>query len=162
MQKAKFVFLDRDGILNTERKEYTYSLDHFSMVAGIGEALASLKEKGYRFAVATNQSGIAKGIYQVDNMHEVNEAIQEHLTHFGVRLEAFYYCPHHPDYSLCLCRKPGSSMLERAIARFNADKSKSWFIGDKERDIEAGKKAGLNTLLVDSNEDLRRHLEKFE
>lgn len=161
MQSDRFIFLDRDGVLNTDRKEYTYHLDHFSMVVGIGEALAALKERGYRFAVATNQSGIAKGVYELKDMRHINGVIQRNLEPFGIDIEAFYYCPHHPDYSLCLCRKPDSSLLERAIARFNADKNKSWYIGDKDRDIRAGKKAGLNTLLIDSNEDLRGHLNKF-
>jgi len=161
METGKFVFLDRDGILNRERKEYTYSLSHFSMVEGVGEALATLKDKGYQFVVATNQSGLAKGIYKRDDMQTIHNAIVKELEPFGVEILDFYYCPHHPDYSLCLCRKPDSSMLERAAARFNADKEYSWFIGDKQRDIDAGAKAGLNTLLVASNEDLRPHLHKF-
>lgn len=153
--------MDRDGILNRERKEYTYSLDHFAMVEGVGEALAALKEKGYQFAVATNQSGLAKGIYKRADMQTIHDTIEKELEPFDVKILDFYYCPHHPDYSLCLCRKPDSSMLERAVARFGADKTQSWFIGDKQRDIDAGIKAGLNTLLVDSNEDLRPHLHKF-
>lgn len=161
MELQKFVFLDRDGILNRERKEYTYSLDHFAMVEGVGEALAALKAKGYKFVVATNQSGLAKGIYQRSDMQTIHDTIEKELLPYGVKILDFYYCPHHPDFSLCMCRKPDSGMLERAVARFGADKKRSWFIGDKQRDIDAGVKAGLLTLLVDSNEDLRPHLEKF-
>lgn len=159
MQKQKVVFLDRDGVLNTERKEYTYSLDHFSIVAGIGEALAALRDRGFIFVVATNQSGIAKGIYKHEDMNTINNTIAKNLKEYGVEIKEWYYCPHHNTISTCTCRKPDSGMLERGIARFNADKSKSWFIGDKERDIEAGKKAGLRTLKIESNEDLRQHVE---
>ncbi len=159
MQMQKVIFLDRDGVLNTERKEYTFSLDHFSMVKGIGEALAQLRDKGFIFVVATNQSGIAKGIYTHGDMHIINNAIAKNLAEYGVEIKEWYYCPHYPTWSLCTCRKPDSGMLERGIARFNADKSKSWFIGDKERDIDAGKKAGLLTLQIESNEDLGQHVE---
>ncbi|MBI1183416.1 HAD-IIIA family hydrolase [bacterium] len=158
MEKTKIIFLDRDGVLNTERKEYTYHLSHFSMVEGIGDALAALKEKGFLFVVATNQSGIAKGIYTRSDMQTINKAIAQHLANYGVEIAAWYYCPHHPDYSLCTCRKPDSGMLERGLARFKGNKTKSWFIGDKERDIEAGKKAGLLTLKIESNEDLRPYI----
>lgn len=161
MEKSKVIFLDRDGVLNIERKEYTYSLSHFGIVPGIGEALQALKAKGFKFVVATNQSGIAKGIYKHEDMHTINSTLAAHLATFDVSIEEWYYCPHHPDYSLCTCRKPDSGMLERGIARFNADKSKSWFIGDKERDIQAGKKAGLLTLHIESNEDLRNYVEQL-
>lgn len=161
MELQKFVFLDRDGVLNKERGSYTYSLDHFSMVEGVGEALAILRDRGYQFAVITNQAGLAKGLYQVADMTSIHNAIDNYLKNFGIAIRAYYYCPHHPDYSKCFCRKPGSSMLERAAARFNADIPNSWFIGDKERDMEAGRKAGLKTLLVASNEDLRNRLDGF-
>lgn len=154
MSQHPFIFLDRDGVLNTERKNYTYSLEHFSMVANIGEALATLRDKGFRFVVVTNQSGIAKGIYQKADMEKIHRQIDAELAKFKVEIECYYYCPHHPTKTRCLCRKPNSQMLEKAIARFQASKKHSWFIGDKERDIEAGQKAGLNTLQIDSNEDL--------
>ena len=162
MVEQKFVFLDRDGVLNQERGEYTYALNHFKMVEGVGEALATLRDKGYAFAVATNQSGLAKGLYSESDMHTIHNAIDTYLKDFGVQILDYYYCPHHPSFSKCLCRKPGSSMLERAAARFNADLSKSWFVGDKERDMEAGRQVGLKTLLVTSNEDLRRRIDEFD
>lgn len=162
MGNRKFVFLDRDGVLNRERGEYTYSLDHFSMVEGVGEALALLRDKGFAFAVVTNQSGIAKGLYTEHDMHRIHKAVDAYLKDYGVDVLAYYYCPHHPSFSKCLCRKPDSSMLERAAARFDADISNSWFVGDKERDMQAGRKAGLKTLLVASNEDLRNRVQEFE
>lgn len=151
----KLIILDRDGVLNLERGEHTYHLHHLAMVPGIGEALAALAHRGYLFAVATNQSGIAQGIYNTGDMHQIHRAIAQYLQGYGVHIEAFYYCPHHPGVGKCLCRKPNSGMLERAVARFRAQVGLSWMIGDKDRDIEAGTRIGLNTLLIPANSDLR-------
>mgnify|MGYP000563138652 CR=1 FL=1 len=161
MNQRKMIFLDRDGILNTERGTYTFDLAHFSMVEGIGSALKSLKDKGYGFAVVTNQGGITKGIYAREEMHQINQAIARHLSDFSIDIEEFYYCPHHTDFGRCLCRKPDSLLLEKAIARSHAAVDRSWFIGDKERDMEAGRKAGLQTFLLPSNESLIPHLHLF-
>jgi D-glycero-D-manno-heptose 1,7-bisphosphate phosphatase len=152
---TKLIVLDRDGVLNQERGEHTYRPQDLAMVEGIGEALALLAGEGFQFAVATNQSGIALGLYTLGQMHQIHEAIASYLGQYGVCIAAFYYCPHHPSAGKCLCRKPNSGMLERAVARLGAQVAQSWMIGDKHRDVEAGSRIGLNTLLIPSNSDLR-------
>jgi D-glycero-D-manno-heptose 1,7-bisphosphate phosphatase len=86
---------------------------------------------------------------------EIHAGLKDFFAKENIDIKEFYYCPHHPSASACICRKPDSQMLEKAIARFNIDASQSWFIGDTDRDIEAGKKAGVKTLLIPANADLR-------
>jgi D-glycero-D-manno-heptose 1,7-bisphosphate phosphatase len=154
----KAVFLDRDGILIRERGDYNYKSSDIDMVEGIAEALRELSKYGFIFIVITNQGGIGKGLYTHGRVKEIHRQLKAFFAMENIRITDFFYCPHHPQSSACLCRKPDSLMLEKAMALYNIDPSKSWFIGDNERDELAGKKAGLRTLLVPSNVDLREHI----
>lgn len=147
----KAIFLDRDGVLIRERGDYTWLLDDLKVNDGVVEALKKLSDAGFLLIVISNQAGIAKGIYtkeQADYLHL-------HLNRFfmvqGICISEFYYCPHHPTVSNCICRKPNSQLLEKALARFNIDPTISWFIGDADRDIEAGEKAGIRTFKLEVN-----------
>jgi D-glycero-D-manno-heptose 1,7-bisphosphate phosphatase len=151
----KAIFLDRDGVLITERGDYNYLPEHIDIVEGSAEALRWLQAKGYLLIVITNQGGIAKGLYTHSRVNEIHKEIKSFYKIYGVHIKDFYYCPHHPSTGECLCRKPESLMLEKAIARFDIEPSVSWFIGDNPRDIEAGHQAGVKTLLIPSNADLR-------
>jgi D-glycero-D-manno-heptose 1,7-bisphosphate phosphatase len=153
--KNKAIFLDRDGVLITERGDYNYLPDHIEIVEGSAEALKLVASRGYMLIVITNQGGIGKGLYAHKRLNEIHKQISHFYKSYGVRITEFYYCPHHPLRSNCLCRKPDSLMLEKAIARFNIDPAQSWFIGDNQRDVEAGHKAGVKTILIPSNADLR-------
>jgi D-glycero-D-manno-heptose 1,7-bisphosphate phosphatase len=155
---SKAIFLDRDGVIIRERGDYSFKPDHIELVGGIAEALMELKKKGFIFIVITNQGGIEKGMYSHRRLKAIHKDLKEFFAGFGIRILEFYYCPHHPDFSNCICRKPDSQMLEKAIARYNIDPARSWFIGDTERDIIAGKKAGVNTLLIEANSDLRGYV----
>jgi len=157
----KAIFLDRDGVIITERGDYNYLPADISLVHGISEALQELQKKGYIFIVITNQGGIARELYGHDRVHEIHDELKAHFESENVDITEFYYCPHHPNSSACICRKPDSLMLEKALARFDIDASASWFIGDNDRDIEAGKKAGIRTLLIPSNADLREYLSEI-
>lgn len=159
--QRKVVFLDRDGVLNMDPGDYTYKVEKVNMVEGIVEALKELKKRGYEFIVITNQGGIAKGLYGHDDVKAVNKAITSFLNDHGIAFLDIYYCPHHTDYGKCLCRKPDSLLLEKAAARYNVDKSKSYFVGDKQRDIDAGEKAGIEGVLIGVNEELRNYLSRF-
>ena len=145
----KCVFLDRDGVINKDYVDYVYSLDRLEILSGVAESLLKLKESGYLVIVITNQSGIAQGIYTRDEMHICHKAIQERCNH---TIDAFYYAPWHPSVTESLTRKPGSLMLEKAIARFNVDVSQSWMVGDKDRDLVPAKKLDLKTIQVDHND----------
>ncbi|HNQ60944.1 MAG TPA: HAD family hydrolase [Bacteroidia bacterium] len=152
--QRKVIFLDRDGVINKERGEFTWKLEDFILNDHLFEALNILKKNAYEFVIISNQSGIARGLYNFDDVEFLHHQLIRIAASNGIKFLEIYYCPHHPDKSRCICRKPGSLMLEKAIARFNVDKTKSWFIGDAERDIEAANKAGIQSILIQANSSL--------
>ncbi len=142
----KCVFLDRDGVLNEDRVDYVYRMDELIIPNGVATALQSLKQAGYLLIVITNQSGIAKGLYTPQEVHAIHQHLQDIS---GNALDALYFSPYHPQYDTeSLTRKPGSLMIEKAIARHEIDVTQSWMVGDAERDVLAGKKAGLRTIQI--------------
>ena len=150
----KAIFLDRDGVINRERGQHTWKVDDFEILPNVFEALHIFQDKGYLLIVITNQSGIARGLYNHKAVNDLHEYLRKQLSQNGVNLTEIYYCPHHEDYGNCLCRKPKSLMLEKAIARFDIDASQSLFIGDKERDTRAGEKVGVKGILIEANTSL--------
>jgi len=153
MQKA--IFLDRDGVLNNEENNYyIYRPEDFFLNEGIIEAMKMLKSRGYIFIVITNQGGISKSLYTHDDVKKIHEKLRRLLLEHDLHLTEIYYCPHHSDNEKCLCRKPETISIEKAIARFDIDRNKSYFIGDRDTDMEAGKKAGLKNIRVQSNQDM--------
>ncbi len=148
------VFLDRDGVLNRERGEHTWELEQFEILPGVPEALRVLQEKGRALVVITNQSGIGSGLYGHDDVERVHGYLRRMLADHGVQLTDVYYCPHHPDNGKCLCRKPGSLLLEKAMARYGIDAGGSVMIGDRDRDVEAARSVGVRGIRVESNEPL--------
>lgn len=145
MEKQKCVFLDRDGVLNRERGDYTYKLEDFEVLPRVPEALALLKENGFLLVVVTNQAGMAKGLYQQEHVLACHQKLQDACEKL---IDALYFAPGHPSFSESLSRKPDSLMLERAIARFNIDPSASWMVGDSLRDLQAAAKVGVKSVLV--------------
>lgn len=154
----KAIFLDRDGVINREVGDYVWQVDDLEINEGVVEALLELQNRDYVFVVITNQSGINKALYTHQDVHEVHDYIRNHFAGFGIRFLEMYYCPHHPDFTQCLCRKPGSLMVEKAMARFDIDPAQSYFIGDRDRDVEAATAAGVTPILIPSNDDLRNYL----
>ena len=160
MKKA--IFLDRDGTINNNCDHYyIWKKEELLLNPGVVEALAELQSRGYLLIVISNQGGISKGEFSA----EVVDALHVHLRYMlereGVKLDEIYYCPHHHMVESCLCRKPLPLMIEKALARFDIDPASSWMIGDAERDVEAGKAAGLQTILIEANSDLRKVLDKI-
>ncbi|RYF75083.1 MAG: HAD family hydrolase [Cytophagaceae bacterium] len=142
----KCIFLDRDGVLNEDRTDYVYRVEDFIIPDGVVEGLRRLKEAGYMLIVITNQAGIAKGLYTRDDVMRCHSYLQEQC---GNLIDDIYYSPHHPDYTTrSLTRKPESLMLEKAIAKYNIDVTKSWMIGDALRDMIAGRRVGVKTVHV--------------
>ncbi|MHA8050657.1 D-glycero-alpha-D-manno-heptose-1,7-bisphosphate 7-phosphatase [Aquirufa sp. ROCK-SH2] len=140
----KCIFLDRDGVLNVDRVDYVYRMEEFIIPEGVVEALQNLKKAGYLLVVITNQSGIAKGIYERKDVQLIHDALQEAS---GGALDDLYFCPYHENYdSTSLTRKPGSLLIEKAAAKYKVDMDASWMVGDHERDIIAGTRAGLRTI----------------
>lgn len=157
----KAVFLDRDGVINVERG-YTHRLEDFVILPDVIEVLQLLQKRGYLLVVVTNQSGVAKGLYTQSDVEMVHSYMLNEFTKNGIVLSEIYYCLHHPDVSNCICRKPDSLFVEKALARFNIEKSKSYFIGDKERDVEAGEKAGVTGILIEANSPLKDILHQIQ
>jgi D-glycero-D-manno-heptose 1,7-bisphosphate phosphatase len=152
MQKA--LFLDRDGVINNERGDFTYRESDFKFCSDVFESLKIARDKGYLLIIITNQSGIARGIYTKDNLFQLHAFMSNEFKKQGIEFDAIYACPHHPEQGECLCRKPKSLLVEKAIARFNIHPSASYFIGDRERDAEAARSAGVNPILIESNSSL--------
>ncbi len=149
MIKNKCVFLDRDGVLNVERGDYTFREEDFMVIPGVPEALKLLKINGYLLIVVTNQGGIAKDIFTRQDMHKCHQKLQNICNNL---IDAFYFSPAHPLVSNSLTRKPGSLMLEKAIAKFNIDVESSWLVGDQTRDLEAAAKVGVKGILIKNDE----------
>jgi len=147
----KCIFLDRDGVLNVERGDYTYLPKDFIIPEGVPEAIHKIKDAGYLAIVVTNQAGITKGIYTREQMKECHELLMGKTDNL---IDKIYYSPYHPIFSASLTRKPDTLMIEKAIAKYKIDPNSSWLIGDRCRDIECAQKMGSKTILVSDHRDL--------
>ncbi len=157
--KQKAVFLDRDGTIN-KYVGFLKRIDDFELIPGVAKAIRSINQSGYLAIVATNQPVIARGDISVDQLQRIHEKMETLLGEEGAYLDGIYYCPHHPQGGFpgeipklkidCNCRKPKPGLLIKAAEDLNIDLSKSWMIGDGERDVLAGKAAGCKTALIGS------------
>lgn len=144
------VFLDRDGTVNVE-KNYLHKSSDWQWIEGSPNAIKQLKDAGYTVVVISNQAGIARGMYSAEDVKILHEFVNSDLQNIGTKIDAFYFCPHHPDFDnkqACECRKPSPKMILHAAKYLNIDLEKSWMIGDKLIDIQAGKAASVVTILV--------------
>jgi D-glycero-D-manno-heptose 1,7-bisphosphate phosphatase len=148
------VFLDKDGTL-IEDVPYNVDPDLIRLTDGALDGLRALHDAGYLLIVVSNQSGIARGYFEEQALGSVEARLRALLDAAGVPLAGFYYCPHHPDgcvdaYSVeCACRKPAPGLLARAAGDHGVSLGRSWIIGDILHDIEAGRRAGCRTILLD-------------
>ena len=156
MQKA--IFFDRDGVLNKEIGDYVCQIDDFEILEDAVDCIKLAKSNGFLAIVVTNQGGIDKKLYSAEALRSFHQKLQDACLAQGTAIDDFYYCPHHPIEGQCLCRKPDSLMLEKAVAKYQIDKNKSLMIGDTSRDIEAAKKAGIHGLLIQPNSNKFRLL----
>jgi histidinol-phosphate phosphatase family protein len=155
---APAVFLDKDGTLLAD---VPYNVDpaRMRLLPGVLEGLRLLQEAGYRLIVVTNQSGVARGYFAEEALDAVKRRLKELLAAAGVRLTAFYYCPHHPEAVVaryaepCTCRKPLPGLLLRAATDHHVDLHGSWVIGDTADDTGAGRLAGCRTVLIAPSPD---------
>ncbi|MFQ5632864.1 MAG: D-glycero-beta-D-manno-heptose 1,7-bisphosphate 7-phosphatase [bacterium] len=154
MAKSKsVVFLDRDGTIN-EEVNYLSTIEQFKFIDGAVDAIRLLNEAGLLAILITNQAGVARGYYDEDRVAKIHDFMEKQLQRSGARLDGIYYCPHHPTAGLgkykidCQCRKPNPGLLEKAAADLHIDLSKSYVIGDKISDLQAGLAVGCRTILV--------------
>ena len=148
------VFLDRDGVITQDPPHYAHRLDQLKLIPGSLEAIKLLNENEFKVIVVSNQSGVAKGYFQEEDVRIFNRALGEQLKKKESYIDAIYYCPHHSEAKIeeyridCDCRKPKPGMLLKAALKINIDLKKSFMIGDQWSDISAGYEAGCKTILV--------------
>jgi histidinol-phosphate phosphatase family protein len=138
------VFCDRDGTIIRD-VGYPRNPEDVCLVPGAAEALAELHRDGFLLVLFSNQSGIGRGLVTEEEAARVHERFEAILARRGVRLDGAYYCPHAPEAG-CACRKPSPGMIVAAAERFNLDLGRSWVVGDKDSDVEAGRRAGCRTI----------------
>jgi D-glycero-D-manno-heptose 1,7-bisphosphate phosphatase len=153
----KALFLDRDGVINIEKK-YLYKIEDFEFIEGIFNLCKYYQNLGFKIVVVTNQSGIARGYYSEDDFNVLSQWMIEQFKNQGITINSVYHCPHHPDITgECMCRKPNAGMLINAKRDLDLDLKNSIIIGDRERDIEAGLNAGLrDTFLFDVTSKVKK------
>lgn len=148
------IFLDRDGTM-VHARHYPSRPEDLVLYDSIATGLKQLQEAGFRLVVVTNQSGIARGYFDESDLERMHQHLSAELARSGVRIDAYYHCPHHPEGIIpelairCDCRKPQPGMLLRAANDLNLDLTRSWLIGDILDDVEAGNRTGCRTILVD-------------
>jgi D-glycero-D-manno-heptose 1,7-bisphosphate phosphatase len=142
----KVAILDRDGTVVIDRG-YLADPAGLEFEAGAAEGLRSLYSLGYRLVVITNQSGVGRGYFPLQNVTAMNARLQVMVEEIGAKLEGIYFCPHAPDAG-CDCRKPALGLLTRAAAELRFDPACAVVIGDKDSDIEFGRRAGATTILI--------------
>jgi D-glycero-D-manno-heptose 1,7-bisphosphate phosphatase len=143
----KLVILDRDGTINHDSDDYIKSPEEWRPIRGSLEAIARLTQAGYRVVVATNQSGIARGLFTTQTLFSIHDTLQRALGQIGGRIDAFFFCPHAAD-SRCECRKPQPGMLLEVARRFNVSLKDTYMVGDARKDLEAAIAAGARPVLV--------------
>jgi D-glycero-D-manno-heptose 1,7-bisphosphate phosphatase len=143
----KLVILDRDGTINHDSDHYIKSLEEWRPIKGSLEAIARLTQAGYRIVIATNQSGIARGLFSTRALFDIQEALQRAAVQAGGRIDAFFFCPHAAD-AACQCRKPQPGMLLEVARRFNVSLKDVYMVGDALRDVQAAAAAGARPVLV--------------
>lgn len=163
----KAVFLDRDGTI-IKQVELMHSVEELKLLPGAAQAIGALNKLGFLVVIVTNQPVVARGIIapkEIDNIHAV---LIERLDSKGAKIDAVYFCPHHPEATLpkfrlrCRCRKPEPGMILKGLKKLNINPKKSFMVGDALIDVVAGKKAGLKTILVKTGPGHARLDEKYK
>ena len=144
---AKLIVLDRDGVINYDSDQYIKTPEEWRPIPGSLEAIARLNHAGYRVVVATNQSGIGRGLFDMATLNAIHDKMHRALTHVGGRLDAVFFCPHTGD-SKCECRKPKPGMLSEIGKRFNSELTGLPCVGDSLRDLISADGVGAQPMLV--------------
>lgn len=166
----KLIVLDRDGVINEDSDEYIKSPEEWKPVPGSVEAIASLTQAGYSVIVFTNQSGLARGLFDITTLHAIHNKMHQVINKAGGRIDAVLFCPHAPGDS-CNCRKPKPGMLHSIMERLNVDLTGVPVVGDSLRDLQAAMTVGAAPVLVktgkgertrEANPGLEDHIPVYE
>ncbi len=144
---VKLVILDRDGVINFDSEQYIKSPAEWRPIPGSIEAIARLNQNGFRIAVATNQSGIGRGLFDMATLNAINDKMMEMVFRQGGRIDALFFCPH-TAAEKCTCRKPATGMYEEIAARFHTELKGVPCIGDSLKDLQAAEAVGGQPILV--------------
>ncbi len=143
----KLIILDRDGVINQDRDDYVKSADECIPIEGSIDAIVRLNKAGFTVVIATNQAGLARGKFELEDLEAMHAKITKLVEEKGGEIGAIFYCPHHPDDN-CKCRKPKPGMLDAIEAEFNTSVESSYFIGDSLRDLQAAIQKACKPILV--------------
>jgi len=154
----RLIILDRDGVINQDSDSYVKTVDEWLPIPGSIEAMARLCHAGYRIAVATNQSGLSRGLFTIDDLNAMHRKMHRELATHGAHVDAVFFCPHGPDAG-CACRKPNPGLLEEISSRMQVDLVGVPCVGDSYRDIAAANAMGAIPILVRTGKGERTMLE---
>lgn len=143
----KLIILDRDGVINHDSDLYIKSPDEWKPIPGSLDAIARLNQWGYRVVVATNQSGIGRGLFEMDTLNAIHDKMARAVAQAGGRIDAVFYCPH-TNADKCGCRKPKPGLFEEIASRYNVELEGVPAIGDSLRDLQAAESVGAQPMLV--------------
>jgi len=147
MSQNRLIILDRDGVINKDSDDYVKSLEEWIPIPGSIEAIANLSKAGYIIAVATNQSGIGRGLFDLDELEKMHEKLCSLVEEQGGRIEGIFYCPHTPEDE-CDCRKPKSGLIDAIESELSISAKGAFIVGDSVRDLEAGLQKHCMPVLV--------------
>ena len=157
----RFLFLDRDGVINKKREDYVKSIKEFEFVPGIFDAIKKLNSYGIKIIVITNQSIVNRKIVSEHQLNQIHEFMQKVMKEKSCTISKIYFCPHRPDEK-CECRKPNPGMIEQAIKDFNINLQNTLFIGDSNSDIEAAKKMKIRSIKLETNGNLNDLIDQIK
>lgn len=144
---TKAIFLDRDGVINQERKDYVKKVEEFSILENVSDAINLIKNHGFLVIIITNQSAVNRKLLTIENLNKIHEKLQMYLKKQNTSFDGVYFCPHMPSEN-CECRKPKPGLIIHAVNDFKIDISQSFMIGDCEKDIQTAKNAGCKGILL--------------
>jgi D-glycero-D-manno-heptose 1,7-bisphosphate phosphatase len=147
---TKLIILDRDGVINYDSDAYIKSPDEWHAIPGSLEAIAQLNKAGIKVAIASNQSGVARGYFSEETLQKIHEKMSNELKKYTGHIDKIFYCPHGPNDN-CDCRKPKPGLLLQAFQYFNVKPEEAYFVGDSQSDIDAASAAGCDAILVNSH-----------
>lgn len=142
-----YIILDRDGVINYDSDQYIKSPEEWRAIPGSLDAIAQLNRSGFRVLIVTNQSGVARGYYDIETLDLIHEKLLRELASVGGYIEEIFFCPHHPDEA-CACRKPQPGLLHQIAKKYPIDLTKTFFIGDSIGDMRVAQSSGCIPLLV--------------
>jgi D-glycero-D-manno-heptose 1,7-bisphosphate phosphatase len=145
--KKSLIILDRDGVINYDSDDYIKSPDEWAAIPGSLEAIAQLNRAGFYVLIVTNQSGIARGYYDLETLDHIHEKLTNELAAVGGHIEEIYFCPHHPS-DHCQCRKPAPGMLHKIRDQYETDFKDVFFVGDSITDVQVALNVGCKPILV--------------